>query len=176
MLRARSHQHAFRSRLASFAPCKMLFALVISRKIIFIAAVMPATLLLTQLLFAAPPVIHIPRIETAPTLADFEGMHPVSRLAESMLKVTGFIAREPADGAEPTQDTDVYLAYDAHNLYAVFVCWDKEPDKIRARMTRREDIFSDDSAEIMIDTFQRCPPRLHLRRQPFRHPVGRALD
>ena len=70
-----------------------------------------------------------------------------------MLKVTGFIAREPADGAEPTQDTDAYLAYDAHNLYAVFVCWDKEPDKIRARMTRREDIFSDDSAEIMIDTF-----------------------
>ena len=70
-----------------------------------------------------------------------------------MLKVTGFIAREPADGAEPTQNTDVYLAYDNHNLYAVFLCWDKEPDKIRARMTRREDIFSDDSAEIMIDTF-----------------------
>jgi len=70
-----------------------------------------------------------------------------------MLKITGFIAREPADGAEPTQNTDVYLAYDEHNLYAVFVCWDKEPEKIRARMTRREDIFSDDSAEIMIDTF-----------------------
>lgn len=70
-----------------------------------------------------------------------------------MSKVTGFIAREPADGAEPTQSTDVYLAYDERNLYAVFVCWDKEPEKIRARMTRREDIFSDDSAEIMIDTF-----------------------
>jgi hypothetical protein len=70
-----------------------------------------------------------------------------------MLKVSGFIAREPADGAPPTQETDVYLAYDDHNLYAVFLCWDKEPDKIRARMTRREDIFSDDSAEIMIDTF-----------------------
>ena len=131
----------------------MLLAFVISRKTRFIPAALPATLLLSQLLFAAPPVIHIPRIETAPTLADFEGMHPVPRLAESMLKVTGFIAREPADGAEPTQDTDVYLAYDAHNLYAVFVCWDKEPEKIRARMTRREDIFSDDSAEIMIDTF-----------------------
>jgi hypothetical protein len=70
-----------------------------------------------------------------------------------MLKISGFIAREPADGAQPTQDTDVYLAYDDRNLYAVFMCWDKEPDKIRARMTRREDIFSDDSAEIMIDTF-----------------------
>src|SRR6476469_4536497 len=116
-------------------------------------AVTGALLLLSLPLFAAPPVIHIPPIETAPTLADFEGMHPVPRLAESMLKVTGFIAREPADGAEPTQNTDVYLGYDAHNLYAVFVCWGKEPEKIRARMTRREDIFSDDSAEIMIDTF-----------------------
>src|SRR5579864_432023 len=109
--------------------------------------------LLSVVLHAAPPEIQIPRIEKAPTLADFEDMHPSPRLAESMIKVSGFIAREPADGAQPTQDTDVYLAYDDHNLYAVFICWDKEPDKIRARMTRREDIFSDDSAEIMIDTF-----------------------
>ena len=102
---------------------------------------------------AAPPAIQIPRIETPPKLADFEAMRPIPAIAKSMLKVSGFIAREPADGAQPTQDTDVYLAYDDHNLYAVFICWDKEPDKIRARMTRREDIFSDDSAEIMIDTF-----------------------
>lgn len=80
-------------------------------------------------------------------------MRPDSRVEGRMLKVTGFVAREPADGAEPTEPTDVYLAYDDRNLYAVFICWDKEPDKIRARMTRREDIFSDDTAEIMIDTF-----------------------
>ncbi|MBZ5684149.1 MAG: carbohydrate binding family 9 domain-containing protein [Acidobacteriia bacterium] len=103
--------------------------------------------------YAAPPAIQIPRIEHAPRLADFEAMRPAGGASENMLKVSGFIAREPADGAPPTQDTDVYLAYDDHNLYAVFICWDKEPDKIRARMTRREDIFSDDSAEIMIDTF-----------------------
>ncbi|HVI77226.1 MAG TPA: DUF5916 domain-containing protein, partial [Candidatus Acidoferrum sp.] len=110
-------------------------------------------LLLAPLLYAAPPNIQIPRLESPPTLSDFEGMRPTARIAERMLKVTGFVAREPADGAEPTQDTDVYLAYDNHNFYAAFVCWDKEPQKIRARMTRREDIFSDDSAEIMIDTF-----------------------
>jgi len=103
--------------------------------------------------YAAPPEIQIPRIEHPPQLADFEAMRPGGGVSENMLKVSGFIAREPADGAPPTQNTDVYLAYDDHNLYAVFICWDKEPDKIRARMTRREDIFSDDSAEIMIDTF-----------------------
>jgi hypothetical protein len=133
---------------------KMFFAFVIS-----IQSRMRSTWLAILLWLAAPfvsavpPAISIPRVETPPTLSDFEGMQPTDRVANSMLKVTGFIAREPADGAEPTQNTDVYLAYDNHNLYAVFLCWDKEPGKIRARMTRREDIFSDDSAEIMIDTF-----------------------
>ncbi len=110
-------------------------------------------LALAPFLVAAPPSIQIPRINTPPTLAEFETMQPDPQVAARMQKVTGFVVRDPADGAEPSQNTDVYLAYDDHNLYAVFVCWDKEPDKIRARMTRREDIFSDDSAEIMIDTF-----------------------
>ncbi len=110
-------------------------------------------LLLAPALLAAGPGIHIPRIETPPTLADFNDMEANPRVAGQMLKVTDFIVREPADGTKPTQNTDVYLAYDQHNLYAVFLCWDTEPEKIRARMTRREDIFSDDSAEIMIDTF-----------------------
>src|ERR1044071_7033682 len=117
-----------------------------------VASIAALLLFLVPLLHAAPN-IQIPRIDTPPTLADFEAMKPDARFSNSMLKVTGFIAREPADGARPTQNTDVYLGYDNHNLYAVFICWDKEPDKIRARMTRREDIFSDDSAEIMIDTF-----------------------
>ena len=48
---------------------------------------------------AAPPAIQIPRIDTPPKLADFEAMRPIPSVAERMLKVTGFIAREPADGA-----------------------------------------------------------------------------
>ena len=135
--------------------CKILLAFVTLRKKrqrLRMAAAC-CFLLLTPALFAVPPTIQIPHIEFPPTLADFEGMQPDRRVSEHMLKVSGFIAREPADGAEPTQNTDVYLASDSRSLYAVFLCWDKEPDKIRARMTRREDIFSDDSAEIMIDTF-----------------------
>ncbi len=132
----------------------MLGALLTRAKSWWMAALGAALVLsVTPLVHAAPPNIQIPRIETSPTLSDFEGMRPTPRIAGRMLKVTGFIAREPADGAAPTQDTDVYLAYDSRNFYAAFVCWDKEPGKIRARMTRREDIFSDDSAEIMIDTF-----------------------
>ncbi len=110
-------------------------------------------LLLASPLFADNPSIEIPRVDSPPALSDFETMQPSARVAGHMLKITGFIAREPADGAQPTQNTDAYLAYDDRNLYAAFVAWDTEPDKIRARMTRREDVFSDDSVEIMIDTF-----------------------
>src|SRR5215471_16545264 len=133
---------------------RMHLTLVNSRRPRFhLAPVVLSLLFLVKAALAVPPSIQIPRIENPPTLADFEGMRPDSKVSGQMLKVSGFVVREPADGAEPTQATDVYLAYDERNLYAVFICWDKEPDKIRARMTRREDIFSDDSAEIMIDTF-----------------------
>jgi Domain of unknown function (DUF5916) len=115
----------------------------------------------------ATPSIQIPRISFVPTLGDFAGMEPGPRVADHMSRVTGFIAREPADGAAPTQPTDAYLAYDERNLYAVFVCWDKEPGKIRARMTRREDIFSDDSAEIMIDTFHDSRHAYAFAANPF---------
>ena len=124
-------------------------------------------ILLSGVAAAEAPTIQIPRIETAPSLSDFAEMQPNARVAGQMAKVTGFIAREPSDGAEPTQTTDVYLAYDQHNLYAVFVCWDKEPEKIRARMTRREDVFSDDAVEIMLDTFHDTRRAYAFATNPF---------
>src|SRR5258706_9948899 len=126
-----------------------------------------AVLELASLALCAAPTIQIPRIEPPPSLSDFEDMQPSVRVAGQMVKVTGFIAREPADGAAPTQNTDVYLAYDERNLYAVFVCFDNEPEKIRARMTRREDIFSDDSVEIMIDTFHDARRAYAFATNPF---------
>src|ERR1700716_445531 len=122
---------------------------------------------LASVALGAAPTIQIPRIETPPSLSDFEDMQPSVRVAAQMAKVTGFIAREPADGAAPTQRTDVYLAYDDHNLYAVFVSFDNELEKIRTRMTRRDDIFSDDSVEIMVDTFHDARRAYAFAANPF---------
>src|SRR5690242_11340469 len=132
-----------------------------------VASVFLLLLALTPLVSATGPNIQIPRTEIAPQLSDFEDMQPSQRIAGHMLKVSGFIAREPSDGAEPTQDTDVYLAYDQRYLYAAFVCWDKEPDKIRARLSRRDDIFSDDTAEIMIDSFHDARRAYAFAANPF---------
>jgi hypothetical protein len=79
-------------------------------------------------------------------------MHPEGDIPSHMAKVTGFIQRNPHDGAPASQRTEAYLGYDQKNLYAVFVCFD-DPAKVRARMSRREDIFDDDTVEIMVDTF-----------------------
>ena len=69
-----------------------------------------------------------------------------------MVKVTGFVQRNPHNGDPASQRTEAYLGYDNNNLYAVFVCFDN-PAKVRARMSRREDVFDDDTVEVMLDTF-----------------------
>src|SRR5437763_10278657 len=106
-----------------------------------------------------PPVAEpirssqIPRLQAAPKLSDFEGMEPTTELARQMLKVDKFIQREPHDGQPVSQRTEAYLGYTAKNFYAIFLAFDLEPQKIRARMLRRELIDDDDQVGLWLDTF-----------------------
>ena len=100
----------------------------------------------------APPALTIPRLSRAPVLDDFLTMEPQGDAALEMAKVTGFTQRDPHDGEAVSETTDAYLGYDQKNLYVVFVCFD-DPHKVRARMSRREDIYDDDQVEIILDTF-----------------------
>jgi hypothetical protein len=99
-----------------------------------------------------PPTLTIPRLASAPVLDDFLSMKPEGEIAQQMAKVTGFVQRNPHDGEKISEDTAAYLGYDQKNLYIVFVCFD-DPKKVRARMSRREDIYDDDQVEVMLDTF-----------------------
>ena len=100
------------------------------------------------------PAITIPKLTGAPKLEDFLGMKPAPGVAQEMAKVENFIQRDPKDGAPAQERTEVYIGYDNKTLYAVFVCFDKEPGKIRARMTRREDIGPEhDEVQLYLDTF-----------------------
>jgi hypothetical protein len=100
----------------------------------------------------ASPSLTIPRLDGAPTLEDFVSMKPEGETAMRMARVTGFVQRNPHDGAKVSEETEAYLGYDQKNLYVVFVCFD-DPKKVRARMSRREDIYDDDEVEVMLDTF-----------------------
>lgn len=97
---------------------------------------------------AANRTLRIPRVSQPPRLDDFLASSPPGGLAT----LTAFIQREPVDGAAVTQPTAAYLGYDDKNLYVVFICTD-EPGRVRARMSRREDIGADDQVSVYLDTF-----------------------
>ncbi len=70
-----------------------------------------------------------------------------------LARVEGFLQRRPRDGVPSTQRTEVYSGYDDERLYVVFVCFDSEAEKVRARMTRREKFEGDDWVLVSLDTF-----------------------
>jgi len=81
-------------------------------------------------------------------------MRPSAALEGQMAKVEGFVQQTPSDGKPSTQRTEVYLGYDEKHLYFVFVAFDTEPGKVRARMSRRENISDQDEwVEVALDTF-----------------------
>lgn len=95
----------------------------------------------------------VPYTDQEPELADFAGMLPSAPMNEKMAMVTNFVQREPDDGSPSTQRTEVYVAYDERNFYAVFLAFDEEPDQVRANLSPRENIDNDDIVGILIDTF-----------------------
>ena len=119
------------------------------------AGVLAALLLHTTPAFPQRPgdsvALRIPRVTEAPKLEWFlgapRGAHPGRGVP-----VTGFRQRKPGDGTPVTQRTTAYLSYDDDRLYVVFVCKD-DPAGLRANVSRREDIWTDDAVGIYLDTF-----------------------
>ena len=93
--------------------------------------------------------LKIPKVSRAPQLADFLTHTP----REAEARVSDFRQRSPGDGTPATQPTAAFLSYDNHNLYVVFECTD-EAGKIRAHMSKRDDIGDDDQVAVYLDTFR----------------------
>ena len=97
--------------------------------------------------------ITIPIIDRPPELADFDEMRPSAEIAEKMSMASDFVQRIPDNGAPATQRTEVYVAYDDTNFYAVFLAFDDQPELVRANLSPRENVDNDDTVGILIDTF-----------------------
>lgn len=97
--------------------------------------------------------LSIPKTGRAPSLEDFLEMKPGPEVEGGLAKAENFIQNQPRDGEPATQRTDAYLCYDDKHLYIIFVAFDTEPEKIRARMEKRENAFDDDFVEVTLDTF-----------------------
>jgi hypothetical protein len=102
----------------------------------------------------APTDVKIPLLPRAVALSDFEGMEPSADLKNKLAVVNGFVQNAPKDGQAATQKTVAYVGYTRTTLYVVFVCFDTDPQLLRAHLARRENILSDDYVSVLLDPFQ----------------------
>jgi len=67
--------------------------------------------------------------------------------------VSGFKTYSPDYGFDLSENTVAYIAYDSENLYFAFRCFDRESQKIKASVGRRDDIRPDDWICLNLDSF-----------------------
>jgi hypothetical protein len=75
---------------------------------------------------------------------------PLWRDAE---RVTGFVQRDPTEGAVPSESTVVYVAYDDGALYIAARLYDSHPDSIVGRLGRRDAVTNSDQFTVFIDPY-----------------------
>ncbi|MDD8027062.1 MAG: DUF5916 domain-containing protein [Acidobacteriota bacterium] len=85
----------------------------------------------------------------APTI---DGRLGAGEWAEAF-QMTDFKTFQPDYGKTPSQKTEGYFLYDASNFYFAFRCYDTDPSKIKASLSKRDAMFSDDFVGIVFDTY-----------------------
>ena len=86
--------------------------------------------------------------------------------------ITGFLQREPHEGAAATFQTEARVAYDATTLYVAVQAFDPEPQRIVGIRTRRDEESPSDWISIIVDSF-------HDRRSGYQfavNPAGVKMD
>lgn len=121
-------------------PCRAKPVLFLPALSVVLLAQAPATVQIKD--------IHVPKLTSRPQLEQF--LNGNSRL--DMKRVDDFRQRQPGDGVPASRKTTAWIGYDDVNFYAVFVC-ESPPGQTRARIAKREDIFSDDIVGLILDTY-----------------------
>ena len=123
---------------------------------------MPTTLCLCLALAGIqPPAVPVDSPTTAPQqvravrLAQpltIDGLLNES-LWQTAQRVTGFLQRDPTEGAAASESTVVYIAYDDAALYIGARLYDSHPDSIVARLARRDQGTSSDRFQVFLDPY-----------------------
>jgi hypothetical protein len=64
-----------------------------------------------------------------------------------------FTMSDPTDGAQPTEKTEVWVAYDDTNLYIAARMYDSQPELIASRLGRRDDFVDSDWFIFAVDPY-----------------------
>jgi hypothetical protein len=126
-----------------------------------------SAVLLTALTLASPPLLAAQQVgDAAP------GQNQVSVIALELtgggitldgridedvwadaVPITDFTQQEPVEGAEPSQTTEIRVAFDDDNLYIGAILYD-DPEGVLATQRQRDgSLFSDDRLSFILDTF-----------------------
>lgn len=95
----------------------------------------------------AKPVV-IPKFDKAPVI---DGKLD-DEVWQKAVVLKDFYQIQPGDNTPPSRPTEVLLGFDPKFLYIAFKATD-EPDKIRATVAKRDNIFQDDYVGFFLDTF-----------------------
>ena len=95
----------------------------------------------------AKPVV-IPRLTKPPVI---DGKLDPEEWKEAVV-LKDFYQFNPGDNTAPTKPTEAFLGYDSKFLYLAFYCYD-EPDKVRASVAARDQVFGEDNVRVYLDTF-----------------------
>ena len=95
---------------------------------------------------------------TAIQLGQEETVHLDGRVDEQFWRrgtpASGFLQENPNEGEPATEVTEVYVAYDADNLYIGAILYDSDPSGILGNQMERDGmIFADDRFMWILDTF-----------------------
>jgi len=88
------------------------------------------------------------------------------------LKIDNFLQFVPKEKGIPTEKTVAYIGMDKKNLYIAFQCFDSQPQKIRAAITKRDNIMDDDWVLVSLDTFNEKRRAFWF----FLNPLGVQMD
>ncbi len=117
----------------------------------------------------AAAAISIPRMSGSPKI---DGVLDYPFWEKEALKIEGFLQFSPVEKGTPSQKTEAYIGFDRQNLYIAFRCYDTDPNKIRASITKRDNIMEDDWVLVFLDTYNE-------KRRAFTfiiNPLGIPLD
>ncbi|MFN2598884.1 MAG: DUF5916 domain-containing protein, partial [Pyrinomonadaceae bacterium] len=92
--------------------------------------------------------VRVPRFDKAPVID--------GKLDDEVWKqavvLKDFYQINPGDNIAPSKPTEVLIGYDSRFLYFAFHCYD-EPDKVRATVAKRDNVFGEDNVRVYLDTF-----------------------
>ena len=136
-----------------------------------------AVLTVLACLFAAvslhaekPPDFQIRRAAVPPKI---DGILNDDIWQQEPLPLGEWVSYNPIRGSKTDLfRTEVRVAYDDRYIYFAFHCFDKEPDKIRTTISRRDTAFNDDWIAMSLDSAATGQTAYHL----FSNPSGIQMD